>query len=337
MVSKALLQSKADGLYCEAGGFHIDPWRAVDRAIITHAHSDHARYGSKHYLCSTEGQHALRTRLGNISLQPVDFGKKLTLGETTVSLHPAGHIIGSAQVRVEHRGEVWVVSGDYKLTPDSTCSPFEPVPCHTFITECTFGLPVYRWPDPATVADDLNRWWRSNRDNGRISLLYAYSLGKAQRVLSLLDPANGPIAVHGAVANLLPAYEAVGIHLPAVEKVSKDNLKSLKGNGLVVAPGSVQNTPWESKLGPLSRASASGWMTIRGNRRRMTLDRGFVLSDHCDWPGLLHAVEATGATRIGATHGDTSAFIRYLREYRSLDAFEVPSRYTGERPEATEA
>lgn len=273
----------------------------------------------------------LRHRIGTANIESVAFGEQRSLGETRVSLHPAGHILGSAQIRVEHRGEVWVVSGDYKNATDASCEPFEPVRCHTFITECTFGLPAYRWQPAHEVFEQINRWWRRNQEIGRTSILFAYSLGKAQRVLAGIDATIGPIGVHGAVAPFLPLYRAEGIRLPECETVGRENLAAIRGRGLVVCPGSARNTPWQRKLQPASLAFASGWMAIRGARRRSALDRGFALSDHVDWPGLLETVKTTGAERIGATHGSSEAFVRYCREELGLDAFALPTHFEGER------
>lgn len=329
-----LIQPAPNGLYCEAGDFYIDPWKAVDRAVITHAHSDHARAGSRHFLCSRPGEGVLRRRIGQAgNIESLPFGEVTTINGVRVSLHPAGHILGSAQVRVEHGGEVWVVSGDYKTEPDVAAENFELVRCHHFITECTFGLPIYRWPASAEVFAQINDWWRGNQALGRTSVLLAYSLGKAQRVLAGVDPGIGPIAVHGAVAPFLPLYRKEGIALPDVETLTNDNAADYRGRGLVVAPGSVQGTTWLKKIAPNSLAFASGWMAVRGARRRLSLDRGFVLSDHVDWPGLIEAVRATGAETIGATHGHTAPFIRYVREELGLNAYNVPTRFVGERVE----
>jgi len=338
-----LIRATEYGLYCQAGDFYIDPWRGVNRAIITHAHSDHARSGSKAYLSSASGEGLLRLRIGpGANIAARRFGEATTINGVRVSLHPAGHILGSAQVRVEQGGQVWVVSGDYKTAGDATSEAFEPVRCDHFITECTFGLPIYRWPTSAAVFAQINDWWRSNRAQERTSVVFAYSLGKAQRVLAGVDPAIGPIAVHGAVANFLPVYRRAGVQLPEAEKLTKDNAAEIKGRGLVVAPGSAQGTPWLRRVAPHSLAFASGWMTVRGARRRRALDRGFVLSDHVDWPGLIDAVKATGAETIGATHGHTGPFIRYAQEVLGRNAYDVPTRYigesarTGEDDEATE-
>ncbi len=319
------------GLYCEQGEFFIDPWKPVPRAVITHAHGDHARRGSERYLTSAQGLHVLRTRMEfNAAIDTVEYGEEVTLGGVALSLHPAGHILGSAQVRVEYRGEVWVVSGDYKVAADTTCEPFIPVPCNTFITECTFGLPIYRWPSYAHVTDEINRWWRTNRDEGRASVIFAYALGKAQRVIAGVDASIGPIFCHGAVQRVNQDYLNTGIDLPetfysgaAYEK------KDWKG-ALIVAPPSASGTPWMRKFGDVSAAFASGWMQVRGTRRRRAVDRGFVISDHADWPGLLSAIQASRAERVLATHGRTGPMVRWLRD-SGLDAASLHTEFVGER------
>ncbi|MFM1769593.1 MAG: hypothetical protein RJA22_2122 [Verrucomicrobiota bacterium] len=311
-----MLSVTEHGLYCAAGDFHIDPWRPVERALITHAHSDHARPGSRNYLCAREGAAVLQLRLGpDARIQGLPCGETLRIQDVTVSFHPAGHVLGSAQIRLEHRGEIWVVSGDYKTTPDPTCAPFEPVRCHTFITESTFGLPVYRWPGPEAVFGDIHGWWRDNQEQGRTSVLLGYSLGKAQRLLAGLDPAQGPILVHDAVRQLLPAYAEAGIRLPPVERASLERVRAAAGRALVVAPPAVDGSTWVGSLGAVSTGMASGWMLVRGTRRRRGADRGFVVSDHADWPGLLSAIEATGAERVLVTHGSATALVRWLREH----------------------
>ena len=310
-----LIRETDSGLYCEAGDFHVDPWAPVDRAVITHAHSDHARPGHRAYLCADRGVGVLRERVGSdATIQAARFGEVIALNGVNVSLHPSGHLLGAGQVRIEHRGEVWVISGDYKLQPDPTCQAFEPVKCDVFISECTFGLPIYRWRDAPIVFDEINQWWRDNKARKQTSILYAYALGKAQRILSGVDASIGPILVHGAVARFLPAYEAAGVKLPVVQRAESDAIKRTRGCALVIAPPSARNTPWLRKFGRQSSGFASGWMHIRGNRRRSNVDRGFVLSDHADWDGLLSTIRATGATRIGVTHGYTEPLARYLNE-----------------------
>jgi putative mRNA 3-end processing factor len=329
-----LLRSTERGLYCEAGDFYVDPWQPVDRAIITHAHGDHARWGSRSYLGSREGERVMRTRLGaDARIRAVDFGETLEINGVRVSLHPAGHILGSAQVRVEHRGEVWVVSGDYKTEADPTCTPFEPVRCHTFVTESTFGLPIYRWRPDREVFAGIDAWWRRNAEEGRASLLFGYALGKAQRLLAGIDPSIGPIYTHGAVERLTEDYRATGIALPPTRSPMTEPRRHDWGGAMVVAPPSAHGTPWMRRFGAASTAFASGWMRVRGHRRRRAVDRGFVLSDHVDWPSLLSAVAATGAECVWVTHGYREPVVRWLREH-GLQAQSVASRWEGESDEA---
>lgn len=303
------------GLYCAQGDFHIDPWRPVDRAVITHAHSDHARPGSGAYLCAEDGVEILRLRLGHkASIRGISFGETVDFQGVHVSLHPAGHVLGSAQIRVEHRGEVWVVSGDYKIQPDPTCRPFEPVRCDTFITESTFGLPIYRWPPPEVVFGEIADWWRTNQQAGVTSVLFGYSLGKAQRLLHGVSRDQGPVFVHPAVAEFLAAYRAAGVPLPEVPLATEERVREAGGRALIIAPPMVADSSWMHGLGEVTSGFASGWMLVRGFRRRRGGDRGFVLSDHADWPGLLHAIRSTGARRIGVTHGAEGPLVRWLRE-----------------------
>ncbi len=328
-----LLRLTDAGLYCEAGGFHVDPWRPVDRAVVTHAHADHLARGCRHYLTSVPGAALARQRLEpGASVEPLLWGERRLVNGVQLSLHPAGHILGSAQVRVEHQGEVWVVSGDYKTEPDPTCDPWEPVRCHTFVTESTFGLPVYRWPRAHEVVAELHAWWRGNQAEGRPSLLLGYALGKAQRLLAALDPAAGPILAHGAVETMAALYRAAGVPLPATAPATMDRRDDGWRRALVLAPPGAEATPWARRFGEASVAMASGWMQVRGMRRRRGLDRGFVLSDHADWPGLLAAIAATGASRVWVTHGFTGTLVRWLRE-RGLEAEALATRYEGERPD----
>lgn len=330
-IARPLIRATPRGLYCEQGDFYIDPWRRVERALITHAHSDHARSGMGAYLTAQSGLDVLRERIGlGAPARGLPFGESMTVGQVKVSFHPAGHLLGSSQIRVVHKGEVWVVTGDYKIAPDLSCEAFEPVTCEHLITEATFALPVYRWPDSELVFDQINQWWRDNQEAGRTSVLFAYSLGKAQRVLCGIDPTIGPIGVHGSVDKMLPHYKAAGRPIPETVKAVAENTNLLKRRGLIIAPGSVKNTPWLRKFAPYSLAFASGWMAIRGARRRLALDRGFVVSDHVDWQGILHAVDASGAQTIGVTHGYAAPLVRWLKEEKGLCAYEVPTRFTGE-------
>ncbi|MEM0946541.1 MAG: ligase-associated DNA damage response exonuclease [Pseudomonadota bacterium] len=317
------------GLYCPAGDFYVDPWRPVDRALITHGHADHARPGHGNYLATHAALPVLRHRLGNIAAEGIDFLENRTIKGATVSFHPAGHVPGSAQIRIEVKGQVWVVSGDYKTEADGLCEPFEPVRCHTFISECTFGLPVFKWAPQAQVAEDINSWWRSNAAEGRISVLGAYSLGKAQRLLAAVDPGIGPILTHGAVEGTNQVMRSQGLILPDTVPVTPETKGKDHPGGLVIAPPSALGSTWMRRFGRAATGFASGWMALRGVRRRRSADRGFVMSDHADWDGLNSAIRATGATRIYVTHGYTSVFARWLCE-QGYDAQVLETEFEGE-------
>lgn len=328
-----LVVERPEGLYCPDGDFHIDPWRPVPRAVITHAHADHARRGHGAYLAMHDSAGVLRARLGDIRLQTLAYGEPLQLGGVRISLHPAGHVLGSAQVRIERGGEVWVLSGDYFVSgagdaseANPTCAPFEPVRCDTFVTESTFGLPIYRWRPQAQVLAEVNAWWAANAAAGRPSLLMAYSFGKAQRLLAGVDAGIGPIVVHGAVQAVNAAYRAAGVGLP--ETQSLDETVDLS-RALVVAPPSVHGSAWARRLGAFGDAFASGWMQLRGARRRRGVDRGFVLSDHADWPGLQQAIAATGASRVIVTHGYEAVMVRWLQQ-QGLQAGSFRTEFGGD-------
>jgi len=310
-----LIATSADGLHCAAGGFHVDPVGPVARAVITHAHGDHARPGSGEYLCAAPSAPLLARRLGDVRIVPVAYGERVRLGETDVSFHPAGHVLGSAQVRIEHAGLVWVVTGDYKRQPDPTCAPFEPVEADVLVTEATFALPIYRWPDPASVARDIVAWWEANRARGRASVLFCYALGKAQRILALLRALTDQhVFVHGAIEPITAIYRSSGIQMLATEPVA-DTARGRSFSGeLVLAPELAIGTPWMRRFGAHETAFASGWMRVRGNRRRRSFDRGFELSDHADWPALLDTVRGSRAGRVLTTHGYAEPLARYLRE-----------------------
>ena len=317
-----LVVLRPQGLYCPPGDFYIDPWRPVDRAVITHAHADHARRGHGAYLATAVSAGVLRARLGDIRLQPLAYGEAVHINGVRVSLHPAGHVLGSAQVRIEHAGQVWVASGDFYVSGshddpadhNTTCDAFEPVPCHCFISESTFGLPIYRWRPQQAVLADVNAWWQANADAGRASLLLGYSFGKAQRLIGGVDAGIGPIVVHSAVEPLNRAYRAAGVALPPTVLVSELSDPALLRRALVVAPPAVHGSAWTRQLGEHGDAFASGWMQLRGARRRQGVDRGFVLSDHADWPGLQRAIAATGAERVIVTHGYEAVMVRWLQQ-----------------------
>ena len=336
-----LIVQRREGLYCRQGDFYIDPWRPVQRAVITHAHADHARRGHAHYLAAAPAEGVLRARLGDeIDLQTLAYGESIDHFGVRLSLHPAGHVLGSAQVRLEHAGQVWVAAGDYYVAgasddrreDNATCAPFEPVPCHCFITESTFGLPIYRWQPQGEVFAAIDAWWRGNAEAGRSSLLMGYSFGKAQRILKGVDASIGPILVHGAVEPLNRAYRNAGVVLPSTQLAVEVGDKALLGRALVVAPPSVQGSPWTRRFGDYSDAFASGWMQLRGARRRRSVDRGFVLSDHADWPGLQRAIAATGAARIIVTHGYEAVMVRWLSD-QGLEASSFETEYGGDDDE----
>ena len=332
-MAQDLIVQKPEGLYCPAGDFYIDPWRPVPRAVITHAHSDHARIGHGHYLAAAPAEGVLRVRLGDVNLQTLPYGEAIAHHGVKVSLHPAGHVLGSAQVRLEHGGQVWVASGDYKVAPDPTCDPFEPVACDVFITESTFGLPIYRWCPDEELFAGVNGWWQRNADAGVASVLACYSFGKAQRILSGVDPAIGSIIVHGAVEPLNRAYRAAGVQLPPTRLATEVTDKADLRKALVICPPSAVASPWVRRFGEASTAFASGWMQLRGARRRGGYDRGFVLSDHADWPGLMRAIGATGAQRVIVTHGSIPVMVRYLAE-QGLQAESFETEYGGDAVEA---
>ena len=333
MTRQPLLTFTDRGIFCPEGGFYIDPWRPVDRALITHGHSDHARPGHRSYLSTEAAAPVIRHRLGPILLETVAYGVPQQIGAVTVSFHPAGHVPGSAQIRIGRGGEVWVVSGDYKTEADGLSEPFEPVRCHTFISECTFGLPVFRWAPQAEVMARINRWWAANAAEGRVSILGAYALGKAQRLMVGIDQTIGPLLTHGAVEETTAILRAQGYPLPATTRVTAGiDAKSHPG-ALVIAPPGAEATPWANRFGAFASAFASGWMQIRGIRRRRGASTGFVVSDHADWPGLNAAIRETGASRVYVTHGYTQVFRRWLAE-QGYDAGIVATEYEGEGIEA---
>jgi putative mRNA 3-end processing factor len=306
------------GLFCPEGAFHLDPVLPVERAILTHAHGDHARAGSGTYLCTAGTAALLRRRLGVASIETLRYGERRVVGDVTVSLHPAGHILGSAQVRIEGRGGVWVVSGDYKREQDPSCAPFEPLRCEVFITEATYALPLFRWEEPAAVAREIVSWWQGNPAT---SVLFCYALGKAQRLLAeIARITDRPVWVHGMVEPFTQVYREEGVALARTRHVGEE--RGLKGE-LVLAPITARGTPWMKRFGAFEQAFASGILRIRGTRRRRGFDRGFVVSDHADWPGLLRTIRETGAHRVYATHGHRDALARYLREVEGIDAHPI--------------
>ena len=325
----ALLTFSPRGIYCEKADVYIDPWLPVGRALITHGHSDHARWGHAHYLSTHAALPVIRHRLGDIHIQGTAYGQVINHRGVEFSFHPAGHVPGSAQIRVACKGEVWVVSGDYKTEADGLSESFEAVPCQHFITESTFGLPIYRWQPQAVIMDEINRWWAQNRAQGINSVLIAYALGKAQRILANIDSSIGPVYTHAAVENVNEVLRQQGLLLPATERLPP----ALRGRdiagGLILAPPAVLNSSWLEKLRPYSLGIASGWMALRGARRRRAADRGFVLSDHADWQGLNEAVVASGASKVYTTHGYADTFAQWLK-HRGIESQVVNTHFQGE-------
>ncbi|MFL5741041.1 MAG: ligase-associated DNA damage response exonuclease [Flavisolibacter sp.] len=331
-----LIEFTDKGLYCREGDFYIDPWRPVDKAVITHAHSDHARWGSRFYFCHHDTKPLLQQRLGNNQYQTAAWNEPIYMNGVRVTLFPAGHVIGSSQIRVEHQGEIWVVSGDYKWENDGLSGQFEPVKCHNFITESTFGLPIYNWKPQQEIYAGIQTWIRKNQDEGKTSVLIAYSLGKAQRLLLPIAEVTDRIFVHGAVYNIHMALVNAGWKLPEVKKVGPDTTKEDLKGAVVIAPSGAEGSPWLKRFIPYEIGLCSGWMQVRGNVRRKNADAGFILSDHADWNGLLKACRETEAECIYVTHGFQSVFSRYLSEI-GVQAREIKTEYGEEESEKAES
>jgi putative mRNA 3-end processing factor len=329
MPKKPLLEFNNYGIYCATGDFYIDPWRPVKYAVITHAHSDHAKFGHQNYLAHHLSREILYHRLGQINLETMDYGVSKTINGVEVTFFPAGHIPGSAQIRVIYKGEIWVVSGDYKTEDDGLCAPFEPVKCHSFISECTFGMPVYKWEPQSEIFKGINEWWLQNQAEGKTSVLAGYSLGKAQRILQNLDLNIGKVYTHGVIQNSNDALIRNGIELQPTTKITAETTKSELAGNMIICPPSAVGTPWMQKITPFSLGYCSGWMAIRGAKKRRAVDRGFILSDHADWDGLISAIKATDCETVYLTHGFTASFSRYLQEI-GYDAREAKTLYGNE-------
>lgn len=322
----ALIQFTNDGMYCPQGDFYIDPWKPVNKAVITHAHADHARSGNQFYLSQRLTTAVLKLRLGQNNYQSVDYGETLEINGVKITFFPAGHILGSSQVRVAYNGETWVVAGDYKVVDDGISAPFEPVKCDVFITESTFGLPVYHWKPQEVIFEEMLRWIAENKSKGKASVIIAYSLGKAQRVIEGLRPLQETIWAHGAVYNVQQTLIDAGATLLPVKRITKETSKADLKEAVIIAPPGAEGSTWMRRFEPYNYAICSGWMQVRGNVRRRNADAGFVLSDHADWQGLLQAIKETGAQKIFVTHGFQAVFSRYLKEI-GYDAAEVKTSF----------
>lgn len=327
----SLIELTPSGLFCKQANVYIDPWKPVDKAVITHAHADHSKWGMKHYLSHHMSKSVMRLRLGeDISLETIGYNEPLSFNGVKLSLHPAGHIPGSSMVRLEYRGEVLVISGDYKTEDDGLCEAFQPVKCHEFVSECTFGLPIYKWEPQEKIFTAINKWWKLNSSKGLNSVIFGYSLGKAQRILKHLDPSVGEIFAHGAIWNTNQALLKDGLKIPDIPKVTVDIPKSRFKGAMILAPPSAMGTPWMKKFNPYRTAICSGWMNVRGARRRRAADAGFVLSDHADWEGLIAAIKGTEAEKVYLTHGSTAVFGKYLEEVENIHAVELQTLFEGE-------
>ncbi|UAB75069.1 ligase-associated DNA damage response exonuclease [Mesoflavibacter sp. SCSIO 43206] len=314
------------GIYCIPGKFYLDPWYPVDYAIISHGHADHSRWGNKHYLCHQDSKNILLHRLGkDISIETLNYNQIKTINGVKVSFYPAGHIIGSVQIKLEYKGKVVVFSGDYKTNTDFITTPFEPVKCHEFITESTFGLPIYSWKTEVDLQSQLQQWIVNNQRQNKTSVFFGYSLGKAQRIMSLVDGVD-EVYVHSAINNLNQAISKSGIVLPKSKLITSDFNKKDIQNKIVILPPALLGSKLLKKIPNAATAICSGWMQIRGNRRWKGVDAGFAVSDHADWNGLLSAVKATEAEKVYVTHGSQAVFSKYLNEI-GIESQEVVTEY----------
>jgi putative mRNA 3-end processing factor len=329
MTNKGLLIHTALGLYCPKADVYLDPWKPVKKAILSHGHADHARWGSSSYLCTPTAAPVIKYRLGDINLETLPFGEEKLINGVSFSFHPAGHILGSAQIKVSYKGEMVVFSGDYKTANDGFSEAFEPVKCHTFITESTFGLPVYHWQDQKWVFNEMEEWCKNNRNNGQLSILYGYSLGKAQRILQGLPESIGPIFTHSTIEAVLNVMRNQGVSLKNTIPVNEHLTRTELLNGVIIAPPAVQNSNWLKKFEPIRNGVVSGWMALRGARRRRNADKGFVLSDHADWEGLNEAISLTGAENVFVTHGYTDILSKWLID-KGLNAHPLETNFEGD-------
>jgi len=329
MNKKGLLVHTALGLYCPKADVYLDPWKPVKKAILSHGHADHARWGSSSYLCTPTAAPVIKYRLGDINLETLPFGEEKLINGVSFSFHPAGHILGSAQIKVSYKGEIVVFSGDYKTANDGFSEAFQPVKCHTFITESTFGLPVYHWQDQKWVFNEMEEWCKNNRNNHHLSILYGYSLGKAQRILQGLPESVGPIFTHSTIEAVLNVMRNQGVSLKNTIPVNEHLTRAELLSGVIIAPPAVQNSNWLKKFEPIRNGVVSGWMALRGARRRRNADKGFVLSDHADWEGLNEAISLTGAENIFVTHGYTDILSKWLID-KGLNAQPLETNFEGD-------
>ena len=324
----ALIEFSSSGLFCPQGNFYIDPWKPVDYAVITHAHSDHAKFGNRNYLSQEETKPLLKLRLGeDIKIETLKWQETININGVKLTFHPAGHIIGSAQVRLEYKNEVWVFTGDFKTENDGLSKPFEPLKCNTLITESTFALPIYKWQSQSVIFDKMKTWVNENHSSGFASIILAYSLGKAQRILKPLQETDIKIFAHGAVYNVHETLINSGWDLPKINRINLDTKKEELKGSIILAPPSADGSTWMKKFHPYKKGICSGWMQVRGNVRRKNADAGFILSDHADWQGLISSIKYSGAEKVFVTHGFQSVLSRYLNE-NNISAAEVKTLFS---------
>ncbi|MES2457545.1 MAG: ligase-associated DNA damage response exonuclease [Bacteroidota bacterium] len=328
----ALISFTNKGIYCKQGDFYIDPWRPVDLAVTTHGHADHVKWGNKAYLCHELTKPILDQRLGeDLVIETLPYNKEISINGVKVSLFPAGHVIGSSQIRLEYKGEICVVSGDYKVEYDGISTAFEPVKCHTFVSESTFGLPIYKWQPQEIIFGEMKEWISNNHDRNKTSVLVAYSLGKAQRLIKGLA-GYSDIYVHNSIANLNERFIGAGVDLPETIRITPETKKETLQKGIVIVPPALADGRWIKNLTNAATGICSGWMQVRASRRWRSADAGFAMSDHADWPGLLSAIKATEAEKVFVTHGYTATFSKYLNEI-GIESEEVKTQYGNEEEE----
>jgi putative mRNA 3-end processing factor len=323
-----LISVNNNGLYCAKADVYIDPWRPVKRALISHGHSDHMRWGNKYYLCQHDTVPVLKVRIGqDVSYESIGYGEIKLINGVSFSFHPAGHILGSSQIKVEYKGEIWVFTGDYKLYNDGLSQQFEPVLCNHFITESTFGF-----QPPLKIFEEIRSWWIENQTNKINTIILCYSLGKAQSILNYFKNETSDIYLHGAVANLNDAFLETGYNFGGNRIVAESDRKIISG-GLIIAPPSAAGTPWMRTFGDYRVAMCSGWMQLRGARRRKGVDKGFVFSDHCDFDSLNQAVKLSKAENVYVTHGYEIQYAKWVEEAYGLRSSVIKTLYNEDERE----
>ena len=314
-----LISQKSQGLYCESANIWIDPYKPVEKAIITHAHSDHFTNGCREYICSIETGLLLKKRFGNnINLKTVEYDKKFLINGINFSLHPSGHILGSSQIKIMTDSETWLITSDFKRQKDKTCKSYERLKTDFLICESTFGLPIFNWESTNKIIDKITKWVNQSEDS--TSILFCYSLGKAQRLLSELNSQNFKnIYVHKSINNINTIYKNLGIELEEA-KIFDNNLEinNLK-DCLLLLPPSLNNQNFLKKFKRFQTGFASGWMSIRALKKRSGFDKGFTISDHADWNGLIKTIKESEAKRVFLNHGDGESLANFLRDKEGLD------------------